>query len=147
MSDGCSTPAAVLGTLCTTHLDPSALFGGTDELLRADRALFGMGPARQRLGAADPPRAQIELRLERDPHFAIVDRLVELTEEGQPPIGVFRPLGVMIFPFEPFVRSQAKMPSSPWKMMWSCAPTVSRWTICSTSARSLLPATAAASCE
>ena len=83
-------------------LDPPALLGGGDEFLRADRALFGVGPARQRLGTADPAGAQVELGLERDPHLAIVDRMVELAEQRQPPAGILHSLGIVILPLEPF---------------------------------------------
>ena len=42
--------------------------------------------------------------LERDPSFAIVDRLIELAKQREAPTGVFHPFGVVIFPFEPLAR-------------------------------------------
>ena len=53
--------------------DAVVLLGGGDELGRGDRALFGMGPARQRFGADDPARREVELGLVGDPHLAAVD--------------------------------------------------------------------------
>ncbi len=79
-------------------LDPVVLFGGGDEFARADRALFRMGPARQRLGAPQLIGLEVKLRLIGDPHLAIVDRIVELAEQRQPPLGVLQSLRVMIFP-------------------------------------------------
>ena len=44
-------------------LDEAGLLGEGDEMRRRDHAVLGMEPAQQRLGADDPARAQVELRL------------------------------------------------------------------------------------
>ena len=47
---------------------------------------------------------EIELGLIGDPHFAAVDRLVELAEHRQLPGSILEALGIVIFPFEAVVR-------------------------------------------
>ncbi len=84
--------------------DTVMLLGGGDEFRCGDRALLGMGPARQRLRTDDSARAEIELGLVSDPHLALVDRAVELAEDRQLPGGVFQRFRIVIFPFEPVVR-------------------------------------------
>ena len=84
--------------------DAVVLLGGGDELGRRDRTLFGMGPARERFGADDPPRREVELGLIGDPHLAAVDRFVELAQHRQLPRGVLERLRVVIFPLEAVVR-------------------------------------------
>ena len=68
--------------------DAVVLLGRGDELGRRDRAFLGVGPARQRFGADDPARLQVELGLIGDPDLALVDGVVELAEHRQLPRGV-----------------------------------------------------------
>ena len=82
--------------------DPVALLGGGDEFGRADRALFGMGPARQRLGADRPAGLEVELGLIGEPHLAIVDRVVELRQQRQAPRHFLQPRRIVEFPFQRF---------------------------------------------
>ena len=63
-----------------------------------------VGPARQRLGADDSARREIELGLVGDPHFAAVDRLVELAEHRQLPRRILERLRIVILPLEAIVR-------------------------------------------
>ncbi len=65
---------------------------------------LGVGPARQRLGTAHAVRAKVQLRLIGNPDLATVDRIVELAEQRQPPLGVLQSLRVMIFPPKAFGR-------------------------------------------
>ena len=80
------------------------LLGRGNELAWADRALLGMGPPCKRFRPPDPMPFEVQLRLVGNPNLAIVDRLIELAEQGQPPVGVLQPLGVMIFPAQAFRR-------------------------------------------
>ena len=60
-----------------------------------------VGPPGQCLGSDDPAIAQMILRLISNPHLAVVDCGIELTEQRKPPSGLLLTRGIMIFPFEP----------------------------------------------
>ncbi len=84
--------------------DAVVLLGSGNELGRGDRTLFGVRPARERFGADDPAGRKVELGLIRNPHFAAVDRIVELAEHRQLPRGILEAVGIVELPLEPVVR-------------------------------------------
>ena len=66
-----------------------------------------MGPARERLGADDPPRLEFDLGLISDPDLTAVDGRIELAEHRQLPGRVLEAVGIVELPLEPIVRALA----------------------------------------
>jgi hypothetical protein len=63
--------------------DPTAAFGGSNELGRAEQSALGMLPADERLGATDRPGCEVHLRLVVDDQLAVADRVVKLGDDSE----------------------------------------------------------------
>src|SRR6478735_6391712 len=60
-----------------------------------------MGPARQGFRTPDPACAKVDLGLVSYPDLAAIDRIVELAQERQAPVGILETFRIMIFPAQP----------------------------------------------
>ena len=80
--------SAWLSAVSTTHSvsapDDAGLLGRLDELLGREVAALGVRPAHQRLDRAQPPRRELDLRLEDQLELAGLDRAAQLGDERQP---------------------------------------------------------------
>ena len=83
-------PARLADRPLAQRADQAGLLGERDELVGADRAALGVGPARERLGADRAARGQLDDGLVVQLEPAVRDRLPEPGRELEPLLGIAR---------------------------------------------------------